>query len=293
MRFMAISKVGVVGGGLMGSGIAQSAAQAGYEVLLAEVNQELLDKGMQRVHGAWQMLTGKGKITEGQAAEYRGRIRGTLDLAEFGDRDLVIEAIIENLDEKKRLFTTLDAIVPAGTIIASNTSSLPIMEMAAVTGREDRIAGLHFFNPVPVMKLVEIVRSIATSDATVAELRGFATSLGKTPIVAKDTAGFVVNFLLIPYMLSAVRMFENGIASMEDIDTGMKLGCGYPMGPFELLDYVGLDTTLYAAEAIYKEYPDPAYAPPTLLRRMVGADRFGRKNGKGFYTQWVSEKPNA
>src|SRR5260370_6550651 len=203
---MTITKVGVVGGGLMGSGIAQSAAQAGYDVLLAEVNQELLDKGMQRVHGAWQMLTGKGKITEEQAAEYRGRIRGTLDLAEVGDRDLVIEAIIENVDEKKRLFTTLDAIVPAGSIIASNTSSLPIMEMAAVTRREERIAGLHFFNPAPVMKLVEIVRSIATSDATVEELRGFVTALGKTPIVAKDTAGFVVNFLLIPYMLSAARM---------------------------------------------------------------------------------------
>jgi 3-hydroxybutyryl-CoA dehydrogenase len=280
---MAIHKVGVVGGGLMGSGIAQSAAQAGYDVVLAEVNQDLLDKGMARVHGAWQMLTGKGKITEDQAAEYRGRIRGTLDMAEFGDRDLIIEAIIENLDEKKKLFKTLDGIAPAGSIIASNTSSLPIMEMAAVTGREARVAGLHFFNPVPVMKLVEIVRSIATSDATVEDLRAFATTLGKTPIVAKDIAGFVVNFLLIPYMLSAIRMYEHGIATKEDIDTGMKLGCGYPMGPFELLDYVGLDTTLYAAEAIYAEYPDPAYAPPTLLRRMVQAGRYGKKNGRGFY----------
>lgn len=280
---MAIKKVGIVGGGLMGSGIAQSAAQAGYDVLLAEVSQELLDKGMQRVHGAWEMLTGKGKITEQQAGEYRERIRGTVNLDDFGDRDLVIEAIIENLDEKKKLFRTLDAVVPSGNIIASNTSSLPIMEMAAVTSREDRVAGLHFFNPVPVMKLVEIVKSIATSDQTIEELRGFATSLGKAPIVAKDTAGFVVNFLLIPYMLSAIRMYENGVASMEDIDTGMKLGCGYPMGPFELLDYVGLDTTLYAAEAIYQEYPDPAYAPPTLLRRMVGAGRYGKKNGKGFY----------
>jgi 3-hydroxybutyryl-CoA dehydrogenase len=280
---MAIHKVGVVGGGLMGSGIAQSAAQAGYDVVLAEVNQDLLDKGMARVHGAWQMLTGKGKITEDQAAEYRGRIRGTLDMAEFGDRDLIIEAIIENLDEKKKLFKTLDGIAPAGSIIASNTSSLPIMEMSAVTGREARVAGLHFFNPVPVMKLVEIVRSIATSDATVEDLRAFATTLGKTPIVAKDIAGFVVNFLLIPYMLSAIRMYEHGIATKEDIDTGMKLGCGYPMGPFELLDYVGLDTTLYAAEAIYAEYPDPAYAPPTLLRRMVQAGRYGKKNGRGFY----------
>lgn len=280
---MAITKIGIVGGGLMGSGIAQVAAQAGYDVMLAEVNQDLLDRGMSRVYGAWEMLAGKGRITAAQAEEYRGRIHGTLNLQDFADRDLVIEAIIENLDEKKILFTTLDGILPAGSIIVSNTSSLPIMEMAAVTGREQRIAGLHFFNPAPLMKLVEIVRSIATSDQTVEELRTFAESLGKTPIVAKDTAGFVVNFLLIPYMLSAVRMYENGIATKEDIDTGMKLGCGYPMGPFELLDYVGLDTTLYAAEAIYKEYPDPAYAPPTLLRRMVQAGRYGRKNGKGFY----------
>jgi 3-hydroxybutyryl-CoA dehydrogenase len=280
---MAITNVGIVGGGLMGSGIAQVAAQAGYDVMLAEVNQDLLDRGMSRVYGAWEMLAGKGKITGEQAEAYRGHIRGTLNLQDFADRDVVIEAIIENLDEKKILFTTLDGILPAGSIIVSNTSSLPIMEMAAVTGREQRIAGLHFFNPAPLMKLVEIVRSIATSDQTVDELRTFAESLGKTPIVAKDTAGFVVNFLLIPYMLSAVRMYENGIATKEDIDTGMKLGCGYPMGPFELLDYVGLDTTLYAAEAIYKEYPDPAYAPPTLLRRMVQAGRYGRKNGKGFY----------
>jgi 3-hydroxybutyryl-CoA dehydrogenase len=280
---MAITKVGVVGGGLMGSGIAQTAAQSGYDVLLLEVNQELLDKGMRRVLGAWQMLTGKGRITEDQAAEYRGRIRGTLDLAEFADRDFVIEAIVENLDMKRELFGKLDTIVRKGAILASNTSSLPIIEMAAVTTRQDCVAGLHFFNPAPVMKLVEIVRTIATSDQTVDELRRFAQSLGKTPIVAKDTAGFVVNFLLIPYMLAAVRMYENGIATKEDIDTGMKLGCGYPMGPFELLDYVGLDTTLYAAEAIYKDYPDPAYAPPPLLRRMVQAGRYGKKNGKGFY----------
>ena len=280
---MAIKKVGVIGGGLMGSGIAQTAAQAGYEVVLAEVNQELLDRGMGRVNGAWRMLQGKNKITEAQVGEYQGRIRGTLDLHEFHDRDLVIEAIIENLDEKKKLYRQLDHIVPAHAILASNTSSLPIIEMAAVTNRQERVAGLHFFNPAPVMKLVEIVQTISTSEETVAELRAFAESLGKTPIIAKDTAGFVVNFLLIPYMLSAVRMYENGLATKEDIDTGMKLGCGYPMGPFTLLDYVGLDTTLYAAEAIYKEYPDPAYAPPTLLRRMVQAGRMGMKSGRGFY----------
>ncbi len=280
---MAIKKVGVVGGGLMGSGIAQTAAQAGYDVLMAEVNQELLDRGIGRVEGAWKMLSGKGRITEDQAGEYRGRFRGTLNMEEFSDRDLVIEAIIENQDEKRKLFAQLDKITPKRALLVSNTSSLPIIEMAAATGRPTQVAGLHFFNPAPVMKLVEIVRTIETSDETVEELRGFAEKLGKTPIIAKDTAGFVVNFLLIPYMLSAVRMYENGLATKEDIDTGMKLGCGYPMGPFQLLDYVGLDTTLYAAEAIYKEYPDPAYAPPTLLRRMVQAGRMGMKSGKGFF----------
>jgi 3-hydroxybutyryl-CoA dehydrogenase len=280
---MAIKKVGVVGGGLMGSGIAQTAAQAGYDVIMAEVNQELLDRGIGRVEGAWKMLGGKGRITEDQAGEYRGRFRGTLDLEEFADRDLVVEAIIENQDEKRKLFAQLDRITPKKALLVSNTSSLPIIEMAAATGRPRQVAGLHFFNPAPVMKLVEIVRTIETSDETVEQLRGFAEKLGKTPIIAKDTAGFVVNFLLIPYMLSAVRMYENGLATKEDIDTGMKLGCGYPMGPFQLLDYVGLDTTLYAAEAIYKEYPDPAYAPPTLLRRMVQAGRMGMKSGKGFF----------
>ena len=280
---MAIKKVGVVGGGLMGSGIAQTAAQAGYDVLMAEVNQELLDRGIGRVEGAWKMLSGKGRITEEQAGEYRGRFRGTLNMEDFSDRDLVIEAIIENQDEKRKLFAQLDKITPKTALLVSNTSSLPIIEMAAATGRPTQVAGLHFFNPAPVMKLVEIVRTIETSDETVEQLREFAEKLGKTPIIAKDTAGFVVNFLLIPYMLSAVRMYENGLATKEDIDTGMKLGCGYPMGPFQLLDYVGLDTTLYAAEAIYKESPDPAYAPPTLLRRMVPAGRMGMKSGKGFF----------
>jgi 3-hydroxybutyryl-CoA dehydrogenase len=280
---MTIEKVGVVGGGLMGSGIAQTIAQAGYDVVMAEVNQELLDKGIARVTGAWTMLTGKGKITEEQAKEYRGRFRGTLDLNDFHDRDLVIEAIIENQDEKKKLFKTLDGILPASALLVSNTSSLPIVEMASVTNRQTQVAGVHFFNPAPVMKLVEVVRTILTSDETVETLKDFARSLGKTPIVAKDSAGFIVNFLLIPYMLAAIRMYEHGMATMEDIDTGMKLGCGYPMGPFELLDYVGLDTTLWAAEAIYNEYSDEAYNPPTLLRRMVQAGRYGKKNGKGFW----------
>jgi 3-hydroxybutyryl-CoA dehydrogenase len=280
---MKIKTVGIIGGGLMGSGIAQTCAQSGFDVVMREVNQELLDRGMGRITGAWQMLAGKGRITTEQAKEYEQRIKGTLDLGQFTKCDLVIEAIIENLDLKRPIFKELDGLLRPAAIIVSNTSSLPIIEMAAVTGRPAQIAGLHFFNPAPVMKLVEIVCTISTSDATVATLREFAGQLGKTPIIAKDTGGFVVNFLLIPYLLAAVRMYEHGVASKEDIDTGMKLGCGYPMGPFQLLDYVGLDTTLYAAEAIYKDYPDPAYAPPTLLRRMVAAGHNGMKAGKGFF----------
>jgi len=267
----------------MGSGIAQTCAQSGYETIVHEVNQQLLDKGLARIDGAWTMLVGKQKLTEGQAQEARDRLRGTLNLEDFRDCDLVIEAIIENMDEKRKLFPQLDRILRPDALIATNTSSLTITEMAAVTTRQDKIAGLHFFNPAPVMKLVEVVRTIATSDETVETLKGFARSLGKTPVVAKDRAGFIVNFLLIPYMLSAVRMYEQGFATMEDIDTGMKLGCGYPMGPFELLDYVGLDTTLYAAQAIYDEFKDAIYAPPPLLKRMVLAGRYGKKNGKGFY----------
>jgi 3-hydroxybutyryl-CoA dehydrogenase len=267
----------------MGSGIAQTCAQSGYETIVHEVNQQLLDKGLARIHGAWEMLVGKQKLSEGQAQEARARLRGTLNLEDFRDCDLVIEAIIENMDEKRKLFPQLDRILRPEAIIATNTSSLTITEMAAVTNRQDKVAGLHFFNPAPVMKLVEVVRTIATSDETVETLKDFARSLGKTPIVARDRAGFIVNFLLIPYMLAAVRMYEQGFATMEDIDTGMKLGCGYPMGPFELLDYVGLDTTLYAAEAIYDEFKDPIYAPPPLLKRMVLAGRYGKKNGKGFY----------
>ena len=280
---IAIKRVGVVGCGLMGSGIAQTCAQSGYETIVHEVNQQLLVKGLARIHGAWEMLIGKQKLSEEQAQDARARLRGTLNLEEFRECDLVIEAIIENMDEKRRLFPQLDRILRPRAIIASNTSSLTIIEMAAVTNRQDKIAGIHFFNPAPVMKLVEVVRTIATSDETVETLKGFARSLGKTPVVAKDRAGFIVNFLLIPYMLAAVRMYEQGFATMEDIDTGMKLGCGYPMGPFELLDYVGLDTTLYAAQAIYDEFKDPIYAPPPLLKRMVLAGRYGKKNGKGFY----------
>src|SRR5437868_4156436 len=280
---MTIRKVGVVGCGLMGGGIAQTCAQSGYETVVREVNQELLHKGMAHINSAWDMLASKGKITQGQSDEYRSRLHGTLNLEDFADCDLVIEAVIENMEEKLRLFPALDKILKPDALILSNTSSLSVTQMGAVTKRPDKICGLHFFNPATVMKLVEIVRTISTSEETIETVRQFAISLGKTPVLAKDTAGFIVNFLLIPYLLAAIRMLENGQATREDIDTAMKLGCGYPMGPFTLLDYVGLDTTMWAAEAIYDEYKDPLYAPPPLLRRMVASGMYGKKSGKGFY----------
>lgn len=280
---MAIQKVGVVGAGLMGSGIAQTCAQSGYETIVGEVKQEFLDRGMTRIQGAWNTMANKGKLTQGQVNENKARLHGTLDMADFADCDLVIEAVIENMEEKLRLFPALDRILKADALLISNTSSLNITQMGAVTKRPDKVCGLHFFNPAPVMKLVEIVQTISTSEDTIAQVRQFAFSLGKTPVLAKDTAGFIVNFLLIPYLLAAIRMLENGMASRDDIDTAMKLGCGYPMGPFTLLDYVGLDTTLWAAEAIYEEYKDPLYAPPPLLRRMVISGMYGRKSGRGFY----------
>ena len=280
---MAIRKFGVVGCGLMGGGIAQTCAQSGYETVVREVNQELLDKGMARIYAAWDMMAGKGKLTQAQVDENRRRLHGTLNLEDFDDCDLVIEAVIENMEEKLRLFPALDHIVKPEALLLTNTSSLNVTQMGAVTKRPDKVCGLHFFNPAPVMKLVEIVRTISTSDETIDTVRQFAISLGKTPVLAKDTAGFIVNFLLIPYLLAAIRMLENGQASRDDIDTAMKLGCGYPMGPFTLLDYVGLDTTLWAAEAIYEEYKDPLYAPPPLLRRMVQSGMYGKKSGRGFY----------
>ncbi len=280
---MTIRKVGVVGCGLMGSGIAQTCAQSGYETVVREVSEELLNKGLTRIYAAWDMMLGKGKITQGQVDENRTRLRGTLNIGELADCDIVIEAILENMEEKLRLFPVLDATLKPDVIIASNTSSLNVTQMGAITKRADKVCGLHFFNPAPVMKLVEIVRTISTSDETIDTVKQFAISLGKTPVLAKDSAGFIVNFLLIPYLLSAIRLLEYGMASREDLDTAMQLGCGYPMGPLTLLDYVGLDTTLWAAEAIYEEYKDSMYAPPPLLRRMVLSGMLGRKSGKGFY----------
>ncbi len=280
---MAIRKVGVVGCGLMGGGIAQTCAQSGYETVVREINQPLLDKGLARIYGAWDTMASKSKLTSAQVDESRSRLHGTLEMADFADCDLIIEAVLENMQEKLRLFPALDAILKLDALILSNTSSLSVTQMGAVTKRPDKVCGLHFFNPAPVMKLVEVVQTISTSQETIDMVKQFAISLGKTPVLAKDTAGFIVNFLLIPYLLAAIHMLENGLATRDDIDNAMKLGCGYPMGPFTLLDYVGLDTTMWAAEAIYEEFKDPLYAPPPLLRRMVVSGMLGKKSGKGFY----------
>src|SRR5947207_8151983 len=280
---MAIRKVGVVGAGLMGSGIAQTCAQSGYETVVREVNKQLHEKGLARIQRKWDMLAGKGKMTQGQVDEYRSRLHGTVNMEDFADCDLVIEAVIENMEEKLRLFPALDKILKPDALILSNTSSLSVTQMGAVTKRPDKVCGLHFFNPAPVMKLVEIVRTISTSEETIETVRQFATSLGKTPVLAKDTAGFIVNFLLIPYLLAAIRMLENGMASREDIDNAMKLGCGYPMGPLTLLDYVGLDTTYYITHVMYDEFKQRRFASPPLLKRLVMAGWYGRKTGKGFY----------
>jgi 3-hydroxybutyryl-CoA dehydrogenase len=280
---MAIEKVGVVGCGLMGSGIAQICASSGYATSVMEVNDELLSRGLGRIGKQLARAVEKGKMSETDQNAIMERLHGTTSLADLGACDVVIEAATENVDTKKKIFGELDSCMPKHGIIASNTSSLTIVELAAATNRPDRIVGLHFFNPVPVMKLVEVVRTIVTSDEAYDTARSFAASLGKEVVEAKDTTGFVVNRLLVPYMLDAVRCYEQGLASKEDIDRGMKLGCGYPMGPFELLDFVGLDTTLYIAEIMFDEFREPRFAPPSLLRRMVTAGHHGRKSGRGFY----------
>lgn len=281
---MEVRTVGVVGCGLMGSGIAQVSAQAGYRTIVREVNDELLQKGLGRIAKFLDDGVRKGKV----AAEARDRaleqLTGTTRLEDLAGCDLVIEAIVENLDEKAAVFTALDGIVGESAIFASNTSSLCITELASKTRRPDRFGGLHFFNPVPLMKLVEVIRGLATSDETYRTLFSFAQSLGKEPITAPDKPGFIVNRLLVPYLLAAVRAYEQGLGTVEDIDKGMTLGCGHPMGPFTLLDFVGLDTTYYIANIMFEEFREPAYAPPPLLKRMVLAGRLGRKSGQGFYT---------
>jgi 3-hydroxybutyryl-CoA dehydrogenase len=278
-----IKKIGVVGCGLMGSGIAEVCARNGYDVIVREVNDDFLQQGVSRVRKSLSKAVERGKVTQKQMHETLARIQGTLDLADFADCDLAVEAAIENMDVKKEIFGTLDGILPPHAILASNTSSLCITEMASVTQRGDKVLGIHFFNPVPVMPLIEFVRTILTSDETMETARQFGASLGKTMVTAKDTPGFIVNRLLIPYILDAVRVYEDGLATREDIDTAIKLGLNHPMGPLTLLDFVGLDTTLFIADAMFDEYKDPRYAAPPLLRRMVLAGHLGRKSGKGFY----------
>lgn len=281
---MQIKKVGVLGCGLMGAGIAQVCAQAGFTTVVREVEQTFLDKGMQRIQGLLAKDVSKGKLSADQQEATLSRLRGTISFEDLADCDLIIEAIVENIEAKREVFTALDVLCPSHTIFVSNTSSLTIVEMAAVTKRADRFAGLHFFNPVPVMKLVEIVSAITTSPETVQTLREFSQALGKTSIEARDTTGFIVNRLLVPYLLDAVRVLESGVATKEDIDEGMKLGCGHPMGPLALLDFVGVDTTYYIANIMFEEFREPRFAPPSLLRRMMLAGHLGRKSGQGFYT---------
>jgi len=280
---MVVRHVGVLGCGLMGSGIAQVSAQAGFRTTVLEATPALLDRGLGNLRATLEGLVARGKL-EAQAKDATlGRITGTVRIDDLKDCDLVIEAIIEDIDEKRKLYASLDKLCPPGTILASNTSSLTVLEMAMATGRPDRVCGLHFFNPVPVMKLVEVVRTVRTSEETFRTAFEFARSVGKEPVAAKDISGFIVNLLLVPYLLDAIRAVEAGVASVEDIDKGMKLGCGHPMGPLTLLDFVGLDTTYYIANIMFEEYREKRYAPPPLLKKMVQAGFYGKKSGRGFY----------
>jgi len=280
---MAIRKVGVVGLGLMGSGIAQVCAQAGLPTVAREVDAGLVEKGLGRIRKFLDDGVAKGKVEAAVRDQTLANLKGTTQVADLADCDLVIEAIVENLDAKRALFTELDKVASPGAIFASNTSSLSVTEMAAMTKRPGRFIGLHFFNPVPLMKLVEVVSTIVTEPAVLEEGKAFVGQIGKTPVTARDTTGFVVNRLLVPYLLDAIRMLEAGVASREDIDNAMKLGCGYPMGPLTLLDFVGLDTTYYIANIMFDEFKEPSFAPPPLLKRMVLAGHHGKKSGRGFY----------
>jgi 3-hydroxybutyryl-CoA dehydrogenase len=284
---MEINKVGVLGCGLMGSGIAQVAATAGFEVTVLEVEQKLLDKGFAGIEKSLTKFAErppeKGGITAQQKKEMLSRLKGTTKPADLADCDIVIEAIIENLEQKREMFAGLDGIVKKDAIFASNTSSISITELMTASKRPERFIGLHFFNPVPLMKLVEVVRTIATAEDVYQSSYEFAKKLGKVPVRAKDTTGFIVNRLLVPYMLDAIRAYEEGVGSIEDIDNAMKLGCGYPMGPFTLLDFVGLDTTYYITHVMFDEFKEQRFASPPLLKRLVMAGWYGRKSGKGFY----------
>lgn len=280
---MEIKKVGVVGCGLMGSGITQVCAQSGYQVVVSEANDELLNKGLVSISNFLTKGVEKGKISQQDKETTLGRIKGTTDMNNFSGCDLVIEAITENMDLKKKVFAELDRICSPHAILASNTSALSIIEMAAATRRTEKVLGLHFMNPVPIMPLLEIVQTIATSNETLETSKKFGKSLGKTIVVAKDTPGFIVNRLHVPYILNAIRLLEAGIATREDIDASIKLGLNYPMGPLTLTDFLGNDTLYYIACDMYEKLKDPQYAPPILLQKMIAAGWYGRKSGKGFY----------
>lgn len=288
---MAIQKVGVLGCGLMGSGIAQVAATAGFPTIVKEVADEFLKKGLAGIDKSLGRFVEKGTLSADDRAQTMARLRGTTKFEDLADCDIVIEAITENLDVKRETYATLDKIVQPTAIFASNTSSLVITEMMTATKRVDRFIGMHFFNPVPLMKLVEVVGTITTSPAVMDEAMKFAESIGKVPIRTSDRSGFIVNRLLVPYLLDAVRALEEGVGSVEDIDKGMKLGCGYPMGPFTLLDFVGLETTLYIANIMFDEFREKRFAPPPLLKRLVLAGHHGRKTGRGFYDYSDPAKP--
>jgi 3-hydroxybutyryl-CoA dehydrogenase len=284
---MEIKKVGVLGCGLMGSGIAQVAATAGFDVTVLEIEQKFLDRGFSGIEKSLNKFAErppeKGGITQQQKSETLSRLKGTTDQRDLSHCDIVIEAIIENVPKKKQMYVALDDVVKKQAIFASNTSSISITELMTATNRPERFIGLHFFNPVPLMKLVEVVRTIATAPEVYESAYEFARKLGKVPVRAKDTTGFIVNRLLVPYLLDAIRAYEEGVGSIEDIDQAMKLGCGYPMGPFTLLDFVGLDTTYYITHVMYDEFKERRFASPPLLKRLVMAGWYGRKSGKGFY----------
>src|SRR6202051_445972 len=294
---MEIRKVGVLGCGLMGSGIAQVCATAGFDVTVLEVEQKFLDKGFAGIEKSLAKFAErpveKGGITAKQKDAVRGRLKGTTNKADLADCDIIIEAIIEELAQKKAMFAGLDGVVKKEAIFASNTSSISITELMTATKRPERFIGLHFFNPVPLMKLVEVVRTIATADDVYQSAYEFAKKLGKVPVRTSDKTGFIVNRLLVPYLLDAIRAYEEGVGSIEDIDNAMKLGCGYPMGPFTLLDFVGLDTTYYITHVMYDEFKERRFASPPLLKRLVMAGWYGRKTGKGFYDYSDANNPKA
>ncbi len=288
---MEIQRIGIIGAGLMGAGIAEVCARAGYDILVREINDELLARGLERIEASVQTAVQRGKLTSADQEAIRSRVRGTTRLEDFTDRDLVIEAAIEDLGLKKDLFAQLDQLCPPHAMLASNTSSIPIIQLAAATHRPDRVLGMHFFNPVPTMQLIELVPTLTTSGEVLETIRVVGERLGKRMIVSKDRAGFIVNYLLVPYLLDAIRLLEQAFASKEDIDVGMMLGTSYPMGPFTLLDFIGLDTALHIADVLFEAFKEPRFAAPTLLRQMVAAGWLGRKSGRGFYHYQAGERP--